>query len=97
MKKKRTHLLLTAIAAVVLSACSMQQKPDVNSMIEECAELATVEYTLDMLFQNSPTKWEVVKIGPRKILYSGKARIKAGIDLGDLSFVESTVQQKNRQ
>ena len=98
MRKTKTKLMLAAIAAAMLSACTMQrQNVDVQSMIEECAELATEEYTLDMLFQNYPTKWEGIKIGPRKILYSGKSRIKAGIDLSDLSSVESIVSTDGRE
>jgi len=78
----------------ILLSVSCSREPDgldCVSLLRDCAEFASVEYTFDMLFQNEPAKWESVKPGPRKILYSGKAYAKAGIDLSDLSSVLSEV------
>jgi len=85
------HYLLLSFLLLIVSCSRVQDGPDCVSLLKDCAELASVEYTYDMLFQNEPAKWENLKPGPRKILYSGKAYVKAGIDLTDLSSVHSEV------
>lgn len=77
---------LAAAAAVLLAAAGCTPKAgsqEAARLLGECTELGTVEYTCDIRFQNEPDKLEPLKVGPRVILYSAKAYIKAGIDLED--------------
>jgi len=81
-----TTLMVTAMAT---SCRRSMDGDDCIKAIGECAELGTVEYSCDMRFQNTPSKFEAYKPGPRIILYSAKVCIRAGIDLSDLSKVSA--------
>lgn len=87
------------VAAVTLASCAGDKEVEAFScqaICRECAELATVEYTYDMLFQNEPTKLEKAKLGDRIALYSGEAYVKAGIDIEDVGSIKSKISEDGR-
>lgn len=78
-------------AALLLSSCSLIQEKQslqerMNAKVQEVSELAelgTTEYTITKIVKASDVSW--YKIGDRKILFSCKAILKAGIDMKNFS------------
>lgn len=95
MAHRLESIILLVASLLLVQACSRDF--DVRGLLtEECAELGTVEYTCDLLFRNEPAKWESFKPGPRVILYSGKATVRAGIDISDDSAISSELSPDGR-
>lgn len=63
--------------AGLLTSCHDSQ-PDIKTRIKK-AELGTVQYTVRQIIRNNDETWKI--LGDKKILFSVKATIKAGIDL----------------
>ena len=80
MKKNVIILALTALL-FSLTACKQEER-DVKYKIRK-AELGTVEYTVRQIIRNSDETWKF--FGDRKVLFSVKAKVKAGIDLDKMT------------
>ena len=83
MRKKLLFLL--PLLALILS-CGPSQEELTQQRIQsltKMAELGTVEYTVKKIIKADDVVWW--KWGKRKIIYTCKAFIKAGIDLKDFS------------
>ena len=81
MKKLLLIFLLFACCA-----CSSEQKriEDTFGKITNVAQIGTVEYTITKLVIADDDKF--YKIGARKIIFSCKAIVKAGIDMADFTL-----------
>lgn len=86
-----TKFLKILLMAVMLMTYSCGDKVSPEDMIKErvttmteMAELGTVEYTISKIIKANDNK-AFYTIGDRKILFSCKAVVKAGIDLKDFS------------
>ncbi len=79
----KRSVILTVMAVLLLgcSACQ-QEEHDIRTKIKK-AELGTVEYTVRQIIRNSDESWQF--FGDRKVLFSVKATLKAGIDLDKLA------------
>lgn len=85
------------ICLALASSCARKWSgDDCLRLIGECAQLGTVEYTCGMKFRNTPAKFEAFKPGPRVILYSAKVKVKAGVDLSDMSKVSAETSLDGR-
>ena len=88
--KKMSTKLLFLLPLVAMISCGPSQDKLLKQRIEslsEMAELGTVEYTVKKIVRSDDpriTLGDRIKIGDRKILFSCKAHIKAGIDLKEL-------------
>ena len=80
MKQKLLFFALTALL-LCLTACKQEER-DVKYKIRK-AELGTVEYTVRQIIRNSDETWKF--FGDRKVLFSVKAKVKAGIDLDKMT------------
>ena len=80
MKQKLLFFALTALL-LCLTACKQEER-DVKYKIRK-AELGTVEYTVRQIIRNSDETWKL--FGDRKVLFSVKAKVKAGIDLDKMT------------
>ena len=85
------------IVAVLLSSCNKQDTESAwQQRIRQVSELGTVQYTVQKVVSNSDETWQV--FGNRKILFSFKAVIKAGIDMDkfDAESVRINVDKKHK-
>lgn len=81
MKKRTFSYLKTVLLAILmLTICTACHRPpqDIKSRIKK-AELGTVQYTVRQIIRNSDETWKF--FGDKKVLFSVKATVKAGIDL----------------
>ncbi|MBO7270438.1 MAG: DUF4230 domain-containing protein [Bacteroidales bacterium] len=78
-------LLVMFAGCLLLSSCNQKDKrlDEALSKVTSCAELGTVEYSITKLIKANDVAF--YKIGDRKIIFSCKATMKAGIDLKDFS------------
>lgn len=78
--------LLLIIAILTCCACSSEQKriEAAFGKIENVAQIGTVEYTIKKLIIADDDAF--YKIGSRKIIFSCKAIVKAGIDMKDFTI-----------
>ena len=80
--KKTTFLLF---ALLLFCSCNNKEK-QLNKAIDKavaCAELGTVEYTVTKLIITNDN--DFYKLGDRKIIFSCRTTMKAGIDLKDFT------------
>ena len=97
---RKTVLWMVILAAMMfLSACNGNKQEDGNAWqqrIRQVAELGTVQYTVQKVVSNSDETWQI--FGSRKILFSFKAVIKAGIDMDkfDAESVRISVDKKQK-
>lgn len=80
MKKKIQIWPIMLVAVLLLVSCN--KKADESAWqhkIKQVAELGTVQYTVQKVVSNSDETWQI--FGDRKILFSFKAIIKAGVDM----------------
>ena len=80
MKKKIQIWPIMLVAVLLLVSCN--KKADESAwqhIIKQVAELGTVQYTVQKVVSNSDETWQI--FGDRKILFSFKAIIKAGVDM----------------
>ena len=91
--QKTTFLLL-----VLLLLCSCNdKKKQLDKAIEKavaCAELGTVEYTVTKLIIANDN--DFYKLGDRKIIFSCRTTMKAGIDLKDFTKEDVEVSDRGR-
>ncbi len=67
-------------AAMLAAACTKQPEENAwQKSMRQAAELGTVQYTVQKVVSNNDESWKI--FGDRKILFSFKAVIKAGIDM----------------
>lgn len=98
-KEMKKSILLTVIGMTLLSSCakqvSLKDKMDTKAQeLTEMAELGTVEYTITKIVKAEDIAW--YKIGDRKILFSCKAVLKAGIDLSEFSRQNVEINEETK-
>ena len=88
--------LLLIIAILTCSACSSEQKriEDTLGKITNVAQIGTVEYTITKLVVADGDAF--YKIGERKIIFSCKAIVKAGIDMKDFTLEDVKYDRANK-
>ena len=82
---KKTLLFLLLSAGFVFGSCS-QKEEHLDKALDKavaCAELGTVEYTVTKLIMANDN--DFYKFGDRKIIFSCRTTMKAGIDLKDFT------------
>lgn len=83
-------ILLLFIIGVFLSSCNKEKKlpnrEQVINKISNMSNLGTVEYSLSKIIEVNDKQW--FTIGPRKVLLSCKAYVKAGIDFTQIKVIE---------
>lgn len=87
MKKQIILYLPLLLLLLMVASCADSYTNDCTRILEECADLGVTEWEGELQFKNTPTRFESIKPGPRIIFYSGKAYLKAGVKLDDLSGV----------
>ena len=100
MKKKLMVKILVSICFFTLFSCkqdiSHKQMEEQVGKITSLTELGTVEYVVTKIVKaNDNATW--YKFGDRKILFSCKAILKAGIDLSKLedSDIKANIEKKS--
>lgn len=100
MKKKLMVQILVSICFFALFSCkqdiSYKQMEEQVGKITSLTELGTVEYVVTKIVKaNDNATW--YKFGDRKILFSCKAILKAGIDLSKLedSDIKANIEKKS--
>lgn len=91
--QKTTFLLL---ALLLLCSCNNKEK-QLDKAIDKavaCAELGTVEYTVTKLIIANDN--DFYKLGDRKIIFSCRTTMKAGIDLKDFTKEDVEVSDKGQ-
>ena len=94
--------LFFAYILLALSSCdlltekvSLQDK--MNEKVQELtemSELGTTEYTITKIVKASDASW--YKVGDRKILFTCKATLKAGIDLSQFSSTDVLINEEQK-
>jgi hypothetical protein len=83
MKKGSIYLLLLALVLASCSPTAKQLEQQVENNLRQLTELGTVEYVVTKIVKaNDNATW--YKFGDRKIIFTCKAHLKAGIDLSEL-------------
>ena len=78
--KRTIYLSVFASVLLLLASCSNKtENNDWQQKMKQAAELGTVQYTVQKVISNSDESWQL--FGNRKILFSFKAIIKAGVDM----------------
>lgn len=74
-------IILLSILPLVLLACNKQQAENINwqQKLKQASELGTVQYTVEKVISADDDSFST--FGNRKILFSFKAVIKAGVDM----------------
>ena len=94
MKKRMIWPIMVVVTLLTVS-CS---KTDVGSgwlnKMKQAAELSTVQYTVQKVVSNNDESWRI--FGDRKILFSFKAVIKAGIDMEKFDATKVRVVESRR-
>lgn len=74
-------IILLSILPLVLLACNKQQAENINwqQKLKQASELGTVQYTVEKVISADDDSFSA--FGNRKILFSFKAVIKAGVDM----------------
>ena len=68
------------VAVLMLASCEKKAEESAwQQKLRQVAELGTVQYTVQKVVSNSDETWQI--FGDRKILFSFRAVIKAGIDM----------------
>ena len=68
------------VAVLMLASCEKKAEESAwQQKLKQVAELGTVQYTVQKVVSNSDETWQI--FGDRKILFSFRAVIKAGIDM----------------
>lgn len=97
MRIKNVIWPVILVATLLLSSCNREEKEDAwQQRIRQVSELGTVQYTVQKVVSNSDETWQI--FGNRKILFSFKAIIKAGIDMDkfDAESVRISVDKKRK-
>ena len=95
------HTLIFVSVLLLTAGCSREGTETLTdrlnsqfSSMSEMAELGTVEYTITKIVKANDEA--VYKFGDRKIIFSSKATMKAGIDLADFSRQNISVDEKTK-
>ena len=82
---KKLILYIIATTGVLFTSCDRNKSlaEDALAKIPSTAEIGTVEYVITKLIKTSDTAF--YKFGDRKIIFSCKATMKAGIDMREFS------------
>ena len=94
-KMKKVLLLTLAVATLLATGCNRSVKKaamDKLGVVTEMSELGTVEYTIAKIIKASDTKFYT--IGDRKILFTCRATMKAGIDMAEFSKKDVKIKGK---
>ena len=97
MMKKTVIWPLLVLGAMLLVSCEKKAEESAwQQKLRQVAELGTVQYTVQKVVSNSDETWQI--FGDRKILFSFKAVIKAGIDMDkfDAESVRISEDKKNK-
>ena len=97
MRMKNVIWLVILVATLLMSSCNKEEKESAwQQRIRQVSELGTVQYTVQKVVSNSDETWQL--FGNRKILFSFKAVIKAGIDMDkfDTESVRISVDKKHK-
>ena len=97
MRIKNVIWPMILVATLLLSSCNKEEKESAwQQRIRQVSELGTVQYTVQKVVSNSDETWQI--FGNRKILFSFKAVIKAGIDMDkfDTESVRISVDKKHK-
>ena len=93
--KTKIGLLVAVVVAGLLTSCTSLEyrvKQQVKSM-DGMSQLGTVEYTITKVVKVDHDAF--YKFGERKILFSCRSYMKAGIDLADFSADDITVNRRD--
>ena len=96
MRTKNVVWTVILVAAMLQLSCNRPEDESAwQHRIRQVAELGTVQYTVQKVVSNSDETWQI--FGNRKILFSFKAVIKAGIDMDkfDAESVRISVDKKH--
>jgi hypothetical protein len=97
MRKKTVGWMVIVAVAMLLPSCNRGTDESAwQQRIRQVSELGTVQYTVQKVVSNSDETWQI--FGDRKILFSFKAVIKAGIDMDkfDTESVRISVDKKDK-
>ena len=98
MKKTWAISVFTALLFLLASCGTKTESNDWQQKLRQAAELGTVQYTVQKVISNSDESWQL--LGNRKVLFSFKAIIKAGIDMEkfnpELVSISENKNQKTR-
>ena len=94
--KKRVIWALMVGAVMLGAACTKQPEENAwQKSMRQAAELGTVQYTVQKVVSNNDESWKI--FGDRKILFSFKAVIKAGIDMEKFDPQSVRVSENKRK
>ena len=80
MTRIKAIWLVMLVAVLMLASCEKKAEESAwQQKLRQVAELGTVQYTVQKVVSNSDETWQI--FGDRKILFSFRAVIKAGIDM----------------
>lgn len=91
MKKNPLFSLLLLASLIAFTGCH-KETSDIKTKIRK-AELGTVQYTVRQIIRNSDETWQI--LGDKKVLFSVKATLKAGIDLDKMTDDDIIVHGKD--
>ena len=95
MKKKMRWLTVVAATVLLASCCKTVDESAWQQKMKQAAELGTVQYTVQKVVSNNDESWKI--FGDRKILFSFKAVIKAGIDMEKFDPQSVRVSENKRK
>lgn len=84
-------IIFLTLILIICAACHKEESQDIKHKIKK-AELGTVEYTVRQIIRNSDETWKLM--GDKKVLFSVKATMKAGIDLEQVTDDDIKVDGK---
>lgn len=94
MKKLTTLLLLVSL---LFCSCNKDKKEQLYRAMDKavaCAELGTVEYTVTKLIMTNDN--DFYKLGDRKIIFSCRTTMKAGIDLAEFKKEDAVISDRGK-
>ena len=86
--------VLVAAVLLVASCGKREEESQWQQHLRQAAELGTVQYTVQKVVSNNDESWKI--FGDRKILFSFKAVIKAGIDMEKFDAQKVRVVENKR-
>ena len=97
MKQGCFFKVCVLVAAVLLAAscAKKEEESQWQQRMRQAAELGTVQYTVQKVVSNNDESWKI--FGDRKILFSFKAVIKAGIDMEKFDPQSVRVSENKRK
>ena len=91
-----SRLLLLVLSLMVFSACNKLEKQTLEQIDKlDVQEFSTVEYTFNKVIKASDDQtW--YKMGDRKIVFTAKATVKAGLRLDNFSAKDVIIDARNK-